>query len=454
MTPPDSGAAASALATDQYELTMAASYHAQGMNGPAVFDLFVRSLPESRRYLVAAGIADAVAYLEQVRFSKADVEYLRSLGTFDEAFLNYLAGFRFTGEVWAVAEGEVCFPEEPLVRVEAPLIEAQIVETALLSTVAHQTAIASKAARVAIAAGERSFVDFASRRAHGPEAAVKGARSAYLAGASATSNVLAGKLYGIPLSGTMAHSYVMAFEDEREAFRTFARDFPTSAVLLIDTYDTVQGARHAVEVARELADEGVRLRGVRLDSGDLANLSRAVRTVLDEGGCGDVRIVVSGDLDEHRIAELIAAGAPIDSFGVGTQMGVSADAPALSAVYKLAEADGRPVLKLSTGKDSLPGRKQVWRVERDGLLDHDVIGLDGEELPGRPLLEHAMSGGRRMGQAPSMADARERCERGLASLPEQLRSLEGGAVPPPVRTSAALDELSTRVRAALDDRGA
>lgn len=447
MTSPGTGAATSALATDQYELTMAASYFSQGMTDSAVFDLFVRRLPPQRRFLVAAGLADALAYLEQVRFSGSDLEYLRSLGTFDEDFLDYLAGFRFTGDVWAIPEGEVCFPDEPLLRIEAPMIEAQIVETALLSTVAHQTGIASKAARVAIACGDRAFVDFASRRAHGPEAAVKAARSAYLAGASATSNVLAGKLYGIPTSGTMAHSYVMAFADEREAFRRFARDFPTTAVLLIDTYDTVQGARHAVEVAHELAAEGVQLRGVRLDSGDLGELSKRVREVLDAGGLADVMIVASGDLDEHRITALLEAGAPIDSFGVGTQMGVSADAPALSAVYKLAEYSGRPVLKLSTGKDSLPGRKQVWRRERDGVLESDTIGLDGEEgLGGRPLLEQVMAAGSRVGGAPSLADARETCARVLASLPEGLRSLEESEDESPVATSSGIDALVQATR--------
>ena len=447
MTSPDTGAATSALATDQYELTMAASYFSQGMTDSAVFDLFVRRLPPQRRFLVAAGLADALAYLEQVRFSGSDLEYLRSLGTFDEDFLDYLAGFRFTGDVWAIPEGEVCFPDEPLLRIAAPMIEAQIVETALLSTVAHQTGIASKAARVAIACGDRAFVDFASRRAHGPEAAVKAARSAYLAGASATSNVLAGKLYGIPTSGTMAHSYVMAFADEREAFRRFARDFPTTAVLLIDTYDTVQGARHAVEVAHELAAEGVQLRGVRLDSGDLGELSKQVREVLDAGGLADVMIVASGDLDEHRISALLDAGAPIDSFGVGTQMGVSADAPALSAVYKLAEYSGRPVLKLSTGKDSLPGRKQVWRRERDGVLEGDTIGLDGEEgLGGRPLLEQVMAAGSRVGGAPSLADARETCARMLASVPEGLRSLEESEDESPVATSSGIDALVQATR--------
>jgi len=437
---------ASALATDQYELTMAASYFAQSMTAPATFDLFVRGLPATRRFMVAAGLDDALAYLAQVRFIESDIAFLRSLDMFNEDFLSYLADFRFTGEVWAMPEGSVCFPQEPLLRVTAPMIEAQIVETALLSTVAHQTAIASKAARISLASGDHAFDDFSARRAHGPEAAVRGARAAYLAGASSTSNVLAAKTYGIPPSGTMAHSYVTAFGDERDAFRTFARDFPTTAVLLIDTYDTVEGAHRAVEVARELAPEGVRLRGVRLDSGDLAELSMLVRKILDDGGCEVVRIVASGDLDEHRITDLLAGGAPIDSFGVGTQLGVSADAPALSAVYKLAEYDSRPVLKLSTDKESLPGRKQVWRRERDGVLVGDVIGLEDESVEGgRSLLERVMTDGVRIGASPSLADARELCARGLAWLPAELKVLEASTSRAPVKTSASLDELVARV---------
>jgi len=425
---------------------MAASYFSQSMNAPATFDLFIRRLPKARRFLVAAGLDDALDYLENLRFTESDIAYLRGLGTFSEEFLDYLADFRFTGEVWALPEGEVFFPGEPVLRITAPMIEAQMVETALISTVGHHTAIASKAARMALASGDHEFDDFAARRAHGPQAGVRGARAAYLAGASATSNVLAGKTYGIPLSGTMAHSYVMAFSDERDAFRRFARDFPTATVLLIDTYDTVEGARRAVEVAHELAPEGVALRGVRLDSGDLGELSRRVREILDAGGLEDVSIIASGDLDEYRIAELLASGAPIDSFGVGTQMGVSADAPALSAVYKLAEYDSRPVLKLSTGKASLPGRKQVWRREAGGVLVGDVMGLEDDEVPdGRPMLERVMVGGVRSGSVDSLADARERCARALASLPAQFRSLEPGAAQAPVKTSPTLDALTRRV---------
>ncbi len=439
---PRSHAATSALLTDHYELTMAASYLARSMTATATFDLFVRSLPPERRFLVAVGLADAVDYLAQVRFTDSDLEYLRAGGTFAEQFLDYLADFRFSGEVWAIPEGEVCFPDEPLLRVSAPLIEAQVVETALLNTVAHQSAIASKAARVALAAGEHAFVDFGARRTHGPEAALRGARAAYIAGAASTSNVLAGKAYGIPVSGTMAHSYVMAFADERDALRTFARDFPSKAVLLIDTYDTVEGAHRVVEVARELADEGVRIVGVRLDSGDLGPLAHRVREILDRGGLRQTRIIASGDLDEHRIAALVGDGAPIDSFGVGTQMGVSADAPALGAVYKLVEYDGRPALKLSTGKVTLPGRKQVWREVRDGVLTVDTIGLEHETgIAGRPILAQVMVDGTPVDGRGTLEQARERCTRALKELPPSLRDLEARDVAPPVRTSRELDAL-------------
>ena len=449
MGPMRDAAALSALTTDQYELTMAASHFAQGRTATATFDLFVRRLPPERRFLVMAGLADALTYLENLHFTDSDVEFLRSLSQFEPAFLDHLAQLSFTGDVWAIPEGEIVFPEEPLLRVTAPLIEAQVVETALLTFIGHQTAIASKAARVALACGDRQFVDFAARRTHGPEAALSGARASYLAGASGTSNVLAGKTYGIPLSGTMAHSYVMSYDDERDAFRAFARDFPTASTLLIDTYDTLQGARNVVQVAHELAAEGIRVQGVRLDSGNLAALSHEVRDILDHGGLTDVRIVASSDLDEHRITDLLQAGAPIDAFGVGTQMGVAADAPAMSAVYKLAEYDGRPVQKLSPGKRSLPGLKQVWRVERDGVLVGDAIGAADEAgIEGRPMLAQAMRSGSVVDGAAQGTDgltaARERCAAGLASLPRRLRGIGPSEDPAPVTLSPRLAKLGTR----------
>jgi nicotinate phosphoribosyltransferase len=413
-----------ALLTDLYELTMAASYFRHGMEEHSTFDLFVRRLPEERNFLIACGLEHALEYLETMRFDEEALDYLRSLEMFDDEFLRYLGALRFGGDVHAIPEGEAVFGGEPLLRVTAPLPQAQIVESYLLNCVTFQTMVASKAARVAIASGERRFVDFSLRRDHGADAALKGARASYIAGASATSNVLAGKAYGIPVNGTMAHSYVMAFDSEIEAFRAFARDFPDRAVLLIDTFDVEEGARRAARAATELADEDVKLIGVRIDSGDLAHLSRSVRKILDDAGLVDTSIFLSGDLDEHRIAELVADGVPVDAFGVGTQMGVSGDAPSLGGVYKLVADSGGPRIKLSTGKITLPGCKQVWRFERDGVIDHDVLALEGEDMPGaKPILENVMTDGRRVMGPPPLNELRDRCSSTLAKLPKPLKSL-------------------------------
>jgi nicotinate phosphoribosyltransferase len=349
------------LLTDLYELTMASAYLDEAKVGPASFELFVRELPPQRRFLVVAGTAEVARYLAELAATPEQVDYLRSTGRFPDAFCDWFADLSFDGDLWAIPEGEVAHAGEPLVRVTASLPVAQLVETYVINAVISQTLVASKAARVAIACGDRDFVDFSARRDHGPGAALQAARASWIAGAAGTSLVLAGQRWGLPLSGTMAHAYVMAHDDERDAFRSYARAFPDGAVLLLDTYDTVQGARHAVEVAHELAGDGIRIAAVRLDSGDLGVLARQVRGVLDDGGLGDVRIVASGDLDEHRIAQLVGDGAPVDAFGVGTQLGTSADAPALGGVYKLVEDEGGPRLKLSPGKATLPGRKQVWR---------------------------------------------------------------------------------------------
>jgi nicotinate phosphoribosyltransferase len=431
-----------ALFTDLYELTMAASYAAHGLDHEATFDLFVRHLPEQRRFLVACGVDDAIDYLTGLHVPGPCVDYLSTLGLFDDGFLDHLAGLQFTGDVWALPEGEVFFANEPVLEVTAPLIEAQIVETFLINCVAAQTMIASKAARVAIACGERAFVDFAARRDHGADAALKGARASVIGGAMATSLVVAGMAYGLPLNGTMAHSYVMSFDDERDAFRAYARDFPRDAVFLIDTYDTLQGARAAAEVANELRAEGVQLRGVRLDSGDLGSLARGVRDVLDEAGCSDVQIFASGDLDELRITEVLGAGAPVDGFGVGTQLGTSADAPALAGVYKLVEDVHGPKIKLAEGKVTLPGRKQVHRfAEHDLVAGRDEVGATG----GRPLLEPAVVAGRRVRAAASISDARERRATAVAALPSRLRTLSGREAPYEVRISDGLQALSAEL---------
>ena len=433
------------LLTDLYELTMAASYHAHGMTGEATFDLFVRDVPK-RNFLVACGIEEALSFLEILGFDTAALEYLSAQRLFDDAFLEHLSSLRFTGEVRAVREGEIVFPHEPLVSVTAPLIEAQIVETFLLNCVSFQTMIASKAARVSLACRGRPFVDFSARRDHGADAALKAARAAFVGGASATSNVLAGKVYGIPISGTMAHSYVMAFEDELQAFRSFCRDFPTSAVLLIDTFDVEEGARNAVRVARELAPDGIRILGVRIDSGALGPLTRSVRKILDEAGLEDVSIVLSGDLDEFRIKALLDDGVPADRFGVGTQLGTSGDVPALGGVYKLVAEDGVPKMKLSTGKATLPGRKQVHRFFEDESLRHDVVALEDEPVGGRPLLSCVMEAGRRLSAPEPLAEVRERCLEGLSALPEHLQAMEPAGRRYEVLKSPLLMELVETMR--------
>lgn len=435
------------LLTDLYELTMADSYHRHGMRGPATFDLFVRHLPKQRNFLVACGLQDALDYLEHLSFDAAAIAYLRSLGIFSEEFLDVLGGLKFTGDVWAVPEGELVFAGEPLLRVTAPLIEAQVVETYLLNCVLFQTMVASKAARVALACGKKTFIDFSPRRDHGADAALKAARASYVGGASATSNVLAGQVYGIDVSGTMAHSYVMAFEDEYAAFKAFARDFPDRAVLLIDTFDVEEGARRAVRVAQELADEGVKLKGVRIDSGDLAHLARSVRKILDDEGFYGTQIVLSGDLDEYRIDELVDEGAPVDSFGVGTQLGTSGDAPTLGGVYKLVADEHGPKMKLSAGKSTLPGLKQVYRVSRGEYIDHDEIALSDEPpVEGSPLLRHVMAGGERTDRSELLNAIRDRCRAALKTLPPELASINQRA-DYSVRRSGKLDALVKEMEA-------
>lgn len=446
-----------AMLTDLYELTMAAAYHEAGMNYEATFELAVRRLPSQRRFLVMAGLDDVLSGLEHLTFTSADLAYLNDLGKLPAGFLEILEGFRFTGELWAMPEGEVVFDGEPLVRVTAPFIEAQVVETFLLNQIASSTMLASKAARIALACGdERSFVDFSARRDHGASAAMTAARSAWIAGASGTSLVAAGHRWGIPLSGTMAHSFVMSFDDERDAFRTYARAFPRDTVLLVDTYDTLQGVENAIEVAHELAPEGIEIGGVRLDSGDLNALAVEARRMLNQAGLSSTRIIASGDLDEHRIADLVAQDAPIDAFGVGTQLGTSGDAPSLGAVYKLVEDARRPRMKLAADKVTMPGRKQVWRFD-----DRDVVGLHDEDLPGgRPLLQQVMAGGKRSGDgsAWSAGSARDRCREALGSLHPALRPLEpfapardseGGPERWRVDHSDGLQTLAEELRASL-----
>ncbi len=410
------------LLVDLYELVMADSYLREEMNEPATFDLFVRSLPPQRAFLVSAGLESALHYLEHLSIDDEGITYLRSLRLLSDEFLDYLRGFRFTGDVWAIPEGEIFFAGEPLLEVTAPRIEAQLVETFLLNTLNYQVMVASKAARVVLAAQGRGVVDFSPRRAHAADAAMKAARAAYVAGCIGTSNVLAGKAYGLAVYGTMAHSYVMSFPDELSAFRAFARDFPHNAILLIDTYDTLQGARHAAQVGREMAGRGEQLRGVRIDSGDMAVLSRQVRRILVEAGLPTVQIFLTHELDEYKIEQLLAQGAEADSFGVGTALGTSEDAPAMGGVYKLVEDQAGPKIKLSTGKATLPGRKQVWRTwtERGPA---DLIALREEASPsGEPLLVRVMTQGRAT-RPERLQEMRERCLDRLRRLPAEFTNL-------------------------------
>lgn len=428
-----------ALFTDLYELTMAASYFAEGMHAPATFSLFVRRLPPDRGFLIAAGLEDVLSYLESFRFSDRTLEYLRALERFDSQFLDALAALRFSGTVRAMPEGTPVFADEPLVEITAPIIEGQLVEAAVLNFCHLQTLLASKAARCMLAAAGRPVVDFGLRRAQGVDAGLKAARSSYLAGVEQTSNTLAGLVYGIPVTGTMAHSYVTAFPREVEAFRAFARRFPRHTTLLIDTYDTVAGARKAVEVARAMERDGARLAAVRLDSGDLHALSLAVRRILDDAGLDYVKIFASGGLDDVDLEQLLAQGAPIDAFGVGTRMDVSADAPYLDMAYKLVRYDGRDVLKTSPGKATWPGEKQVYRRrDLDGRFIGDVLALRPEAPPegAEPLLDVVMHDGRLARPHPTLAAARERCMANVAALPENVRHLHHPTAYPVLESEA------------------
>lgn len=425
------------LLTDQYELAMAASYLRQAMDGPAVFELFVRHLPPHRDWLLVAGLGPALSLVEAMRFGARDLAYLRTLG-FAPPFLEYLSAFRFSGRIDAMAEGTVAFAGEPLVRVTAPRIEAQLIETLLLNQINFQTAIATKAGRLVLAAAGGAIVDFSPRRDHGVDAAMKAARAAVIAGAAGTSNVAAARRYGLTPVGTMAHSYVMSFRTELDAFRAFMRDTPENAVMLVDTYDTLEGVRRAIAASRET---GVPLKGVRLDSGDRLALSRATRELLDAAGMRDTAIVVSGDLEEHQIAGLVAAGAPVDVWGVGTDLGTSRDSPTVGGVYKLVadRRDGqwRPVAKRSPEKATLPGPKQVFRHIAGGVMREDVLAVDGERLLGRPLLQPVMRGGR-VELADSLDALRARSAASLRALPQ--------ARPYPVVLSDRLARLTSAVQ--------
>jgi nicotinate phosphoribosyltransferase len=415
--------AETSLLVDQYEITMARTFHRLGMNEPSVFELFVRELPPNRDWLLVCGIGPTLRLIEEMRFGERELEYLSTLGC-DRDFLSYLEGFRFSGEVETMPEGTIAFANEPLVRVTAPRIEAQMIETLLLNQINFQTMIATKAALVVLAANGDgdSVVDFSPRRDHGVDAAMKAARASAVAGLGGTSNVAAAMRYGLRPVGTMAHSYVLSFETEDEAFESFMRVNPDNALLLVDTYDTLEGVRRAIEVSRRT---GIALGGVRLDSGDLPGLAREARALLDEADMTDAKIVVSGDLEEHRIAEMCHAGVPADIWGVGTELGTSRDSPVVNGVYKIvADLRGeawRGVAKRSAAKETLPGAKQVFRRLENGSMAEDVVAVADEELDGVPLLVPAMRGGKIV-LAESMEEMRARTGRSLASLPRELRS--------------------------------
>ncbi|GLX02356.1 nicotinate phosphoribosyltransferase [Microtetraspora sp. NBRC 16547] len=433
------------LLTDMYELNMAASYLRRGMTDQATFSLFVRRLPAERGFLISAGLEDALRFLEDFSFEQEDLDYLREIQGYGAETLRAFADLRFTGEVWAVPEGRAVFAGEPLLEVTAPIAEAQMVETAMLNHLTFQTSVASKAVRCVLAAGGARLIDFAFRRTQGVETGMAVARAMAIAGFAATSNAEAARRHGLPASGTMAHSYVQAFPSEEGAFAAFAADFPDRTIFLVDTYDTLSGVRTAVDVVRRLRLTGPV--GVRLDSGDLGALAREARRLLDAAGLRHARIVASGGLDEYEIAGLVEAGAPIDAYGVGTKVGVSADAPYLDTAYKLVAYGDRPVMKLSPGKVTLPGAKQVFRGP-----DRDMIALREETPPAgwRPLLVPVLVNGHRVAPGEPITVVRDRCMSELARLPAPARALRAPR-PVPVEISPRLRRLQDRLRGTLSE---
>ena len=436
--------ATSALLTDLYQLTMLQGYHDAGMAETAVFEFFVRRLRPGRGFLLAAGLEQSLEFLQQMRFAPEELEWLASTRRFSPDFLASLETLRFTGDVHAMPEGTAFFPNEPIFRVTAPIAQAQLVETRLINLLHLQTLIASKAARSVLMAPDRLLVDFGLRRAHGAEAGLLAARASYIAGFSGTSTVLAGQQFGIPLFGTMAHSFIQAHDDEALAFEQFAHAQPDNVVLLIDTWDTEAAAHKAVALAPRLTAAGIRIKGVRIDSGDLAEHARRVRRILDAGGLGHVIIFASGDLDEFALRDMLAAGAPVDGFGVGTHMDTSSDQPYLDCAYKLQEYAGRARRKRSEGKATWPGRKQVYRHhDAEGRMARDVVTLESDSQPGEPLLVPVMRGGRRLAPAPALPEICRHAAAGLARLPEALRRLADYDYP--VEISPALRELAADV---------
>jgi len=442
----------SALLTDLYQINMIQAYLDHGDTKTAVFEFFVRNLPPRRGFLVAAGLEQALDFLENLRFPAAEIDWLESTGRFGRNLLDYLASLRFTGDVHAMPEGTVFFANEPILRVTAPLPQAQFVESRLINILHFQSLIAAKAARMRLAAPDKLLVDFGLRRAHGAEAGLMAARASFIAGFAGTATVLAAKEFGIPIYGTMAHSFIEAFDDEMDAFAAFARARPDNLVLLLDTYDTEAAARKVVALAPRLKAAGITIGGVRLDSGDLVALSRSVRAILDAGGLDHVTIFASGGLDEDQLAAFAQQHAPIDGLGVGTSLTTSSDVPALDCAYKLQEYAGVARRKRSAKKATWPGRKQVWRrYGADGRMAGDLLALEGETKPGEPLIELVMQGGRRLRPAPALDDIRRRAKRELERLPEGLRPLAADTTYP-VEVADELKNLAAEVDRRIGER--
>jgi nicotinate phosphoribosyltransferase len=434
-------AASSVLLIDLYQLTMLQGYYDCAFEEEAVFEFFVRKLPQCRNFLIAMGLEQVLNFLEDLRFSEDELDWLRNCGRFRKDFVDYLADFRFTGDVLAMPEGTIFFPNEPILRVTAPMPLAQLVESRLINLLQFQTLIASKAVRCVLAASGKLLVDFGMRRAHGAEAALLAARASYVAGFDGSATVLAGMLFDIPIYGTMAHSFVQAHDDEVESFQHFAAANPNNVVLLLDTYDTEVAAEKTVELARQLTSQGILIKGVRLDSGDLAEHARRVRSILDRGGLSDVTIFASGNLDENKLQEFTASEAPIDGYGIGSRLDVSSDAPYLDCAYKLQEYAGQARRKRSEGKATWPGRKQVYRQYRGGIMTGDVVTLEGDAPSGDALLEPMMLRGSRLEPRLDAADLRQRVVSNLSTLPEALRSLDLAAAYP-VEISRTLRRLA------------
>jgi len=435
----------SPLFTDLYELTMFCAYLDNEKKERAAFELFTRKLPPNRNYLIFAGLEPLLKEIENLRFSKEEIDYLYSLKLFPDWFLDYLREFRPSVTVYAMAEGTPFFEHEPVLRIEGPIYEVQLLETLVMNQIHISSLIASKAARVYTVAKGKKLVDFSLRRTHGKDGGLKVARSCFLAGLNGTSNVLAGKLYGIPVVGTVAHSFIMAFEKEEDAFRAYAKTFPNNTVLLVDTYDTVEGIKKAIKVGKELEQKGFKLKGIRLDSGNVIKLSFLARKLLNEENMNYVQIIVSGGLDEYKIDEILSAGAPVDGFGVGTKVGTSADAPYIDFVYKLVEFNQKPVMKTSIGKKMYPGKKQVFRCS-----NFDILAYFSETYEGTPLLDKYMENGKVVKRFPTLSEIREYTISQIEKLPKELLSIREKHQYP-VKISEKLENLYEKVKKELEE---